>query len=148
MTPLLLQVLGPHDRLHGIHNRFVSGGSTPGDVGLVLLLGAAFVAFLYVLFRMQRRWRRKEIDNSGKLFRTLLLDLGLSPADRSLLMAVARDRRLTEPAILLLGPSPFWRHVRPWSDAQPGRRRPGPEVVERLATRLFGRPSEMQNSGE
>jgi len=147
VTPLLLQAIGPQDRLHGIHNRFVDGGSSPGDVALVLLSAAAFVAFLYVLYRLQRKLSRKEIDNSGKLFRTLLLDLGLSPADRSLLMAVARDRKLAEPSILLLGPSLFWHHVRPWSEAQPDRRRPPSASVERLATRLFGRPAEQHEAG-
>jgi hypothetical protein len=148
VTPLLLQTIGPQDRLHGIHNRFTDGGSSAGDVALVLLLAAAFVAFLYVLYSLQRQFTRKEIDNSGKLFRTLLLDLGLSPADRSLLMAVARDRQLAEPSILLLGPSPFWRHVRSWSEAQPDRRRPPLDALDRLAVRLFGRPPEAQTPGE
>ncbi len=139
MRSLLLQAIAPQDRLHGIQDRFVGGGSSPAEVAVTLLLMVAFVAFLCVLYRLQRRWNRKEIDDSGKLFRTLLLDLGLSPVDRSLLMAVARGRELAEPTILLLSPSLFWRHVRPWSDAQPVRRRPSSDAVDRLAVRLFGR---------
>jgi hypothetical protein len=140
MTPLLLQTLGPRVRLGGIHDRFAGGGSSPGDMGMVLLLAAAFITFLYVLYCLQRRLSRREIDNSGKLFRTLILDLGLSPVERSLLMNVARDGRLAEPTILLLGPGPFWRYVRPWLEGRPRRRRPKPEVVDRLVTRLFGHP--------
>jgi hypothetical protein len=105
--------VSPPDRLLGIRDRFADGGGW-GDMALTLLGLAAFVAFLFVVFAIQRRIHRKEIDNPRKLFRTLMTQLGLTVRQRDLLRRMAGDLRLEHPTILLLGPGAYWSHAEQW----------------------------------
>jgi hypothetical protein len=111
---MLGQIVPPRDRLLGIRDRFADGG-TWGEMILTLLGLAAFVAFLFVAFGIQRRVCRKEIDNPRKLFRTLMTQLGLTVRQRDLLRRMAGDLRLAHPTILLLGPGPYWSHAERWT---------------------------------
>lgn len=114
MIGSLGQSVAPPDRLLGIRDRFADGG-TWGEMVLAILGLAAFVAFLFVVFGVQRRVHRKEIDNPRKLFRTLITQLGLTVRQRDLLRRIAGDLRLEHPTILLLGPSIYWSHAEQWT---------------------------------
>lgn len=113
MIPLLLQIITPKDRLTGIRQE-LSDGSSPGEVFLVLLGLAAFIGLLYALYVLQRRRRRREIDDSGKLFRALLAELQLTVPQRDVLRRVARDLAVPEPTVLLLAPQLYWAYGEKW----------------------------------
>jgi hypothetical protein len=108
------QVVPLPDRLLGIRDRFADGG-TWGDMVLTLSGLAAFVVFLFVVFGVQRRVHRKDIDNPRKLFRTLMTQLGLTVRQRDLLRRMAGDLRLEHPTILLLGPGAYWSYAEQWT---------------------------------
>ena len=136
MNRLLMQALTPMERLSGIQDR-LSEGSTLGDILLTLLGLAAFVAFLYVVFDLQRRLRRTEIDDSRKLFRSALVELGITVRQRDLLRRIAGDLHLPEPTVLLLGAGIYWSHARRWMAELPSKQSQTRVEIEQLAALLF-----------
>jgi hypothetical protein len=137
---LLGQTVTARDRLRGIENRLSDGG-TIGDLLPVLLGAAAFGALLYLLFVLQRRARRQEIDDPGQLFRTLLLDLNVPVRQRDLLRRIARERRLPNPAVLLIARPAFRNHTQSWLAAQEKRRTSVQEDLAHLESLLFRGPA-------
>jgi hypothetical protein len=142
MTGLLLEMTTPRERLTGIRTE-LSDGSTPGEICLLLLSLATFIALLYILYRVQREQRRPEIDDSRKLFRTLLTDLGLPVPHRDVLRRVVRDLNLVEPAVMLLAPRLYWAHAQKWLEGNPARER-SRVMLTRVAAFLF--PAESDNA--
>lgn len=136
MNRLLMQALTPKERLSGIQDR-LSDGSSLGDIFLTLLGLAAFVAFLYAVFGLQRRLRRTEIDDSRRLFRSALVELGITVRQRDLLRRIAGDLRLPEPTVLLLGSGIYWSHARRWMAEFPSKQPQTRAETEKLATLLF-----------
>lgn len=136
MNRLLMQALTPKERLSGIQDR-LSDGSTLGDIFLTLLGLATFVAFLYIMFGLQRRLRRTEIDDSRRLFRSALVELGITVRQRDLLRRIAGDLRLPEPAVLLLGSGIYWSHARRWMAEFPSKQPQARAEMEKLAAMLF-----------
>ena len=136
MNRLLMQALTPKERLRGIQDR-LSDGRSLGDIVLTLLGLAAFVACLYVVFALQRRLRRTEIDDSRRLFRSALVELGITVRQRDLLRRIAGDLRLPEPTVLLLGSGIYWSHARRWTAEFPSKQPQTRAEMEKLATLLF-----------
>lgn len=140
MNRLLVQILTPRERLFGVRER-LSEGSTSGEIVLTFLGLAAFLLFLYIVFGVQRRHRRTEVDDSRKLFRSLLTDLGLTVRQRDLLRRIAGDLRLQEPSVLLLAPAIYWSHAQQWMADFPNRQPNARAEFEKLAAVLFPQAS-------
>jgi hypothetical protein len=134
------QVVSPPDRLLGIRDRFADGGGW-ADMVLTLLGLAVFVGLLFVVFEVQRRIRRKEIDHPRKLFRTLMTQLGLTVRQRDLLRRMARELRIEHPTILLLGPGIYRSYAERWTSQSARQPATIHTELDQLARVLFP-PSE------
>jgi hypothetical protein len=135
---LLLQLTTPKERLSGIRQELTEG-SSPGDVCLVLLGIAAFIGLLFALYTLQRQRQRTQIDDSGKLFRTLLSELQLTVPQRDVLRRIARDLALTEPTVLLLAPQLYWSYAEKWLSRDGPRSNRHRTELKKAATMLFPR---------
>jgi hypothetical protein len=136
MIGTLGQIVSPPDRLLGIRDRFADGGAWANMV-LALLGLAAFVGLLFVMFEVQRRIRRKEIDHPRKLFRTLMTQLGLTVRQRDLLRRMARELRLEHPTILMLGPGIYRSYAEQWTSQHARQPATVHAELDQLARALF-----------
>ncbi len=141
MTPLLLQ----SDQLplfyQAVREQF-NQGSTFGSILVVLAGLVALVTAVYFLNRWdQKATAHSEPSDAQRLFRDLVVRLGLNDSQRHLLDAVAKDLRLKNPTVLLLSERAFDRHVQEWAARGKGRPALGPaereQIVSRMRSRLF-----------
>ncbi len=129
----------PLDRIHGIRDRFSTGGSTQGFI-LVLLAMAGLFVLLYALARMLRRLRRRQTDNPRKLFHEVIRHLPLTIPQRELLRRIARDLGLEHPTVILLSPQIFHTHANQWMAATRNANATTRERLTALAQTLYARP--------
>jgi len=139
MTPILLQA----DRLplfyQAVREQFNQGG-TFGSILIVLAGLVALVSLAYFLNRLeQRATAHSEPSDAQRLFRDLVVRLGLNDSQRHLLDAVAKDLRLKNPTVLLLSERAFDRYVQEWSVRQKDRPPLGPAEREQIVSRMRGR---------
>lgn len=109
---LAQQIAPPLERLHGIRDRFVEGGSAGGvlaALGAVILL----ILLVYLAVALKRRETRVE-SRPDRLFEDLLREVVHSPQQRHLLRRIAGDLKLPHPAVLLMSTDIFEKHVQEW----------------------------------
>ena len=112
MIALIAQVAPPLERLHGIRDRFVQGGSAAGV--LAALAGvAAIIVTVYALVAWRRRSTRVE-HSPDQLFEDLLREVVSSPQQRHLLRRIARDQKISQPAVLLMNATILERYAHTW----------------------------------
>jgi hypothetical protein len=139
MITLLMQAPSSWDRLWAIRQELVQNDSW--QAGALMGLGIlAFFLLLYLASAFERRRARTDIDDSRKLFRSLLAQLELTVRQRDLLRRLVRDLRLQEPAIVLLAPELFWSHVDLWLSQSQRRNTAVGTEFDALAARLFAAP--------
>lgn len=113
-----------------VRDQFVKGGSLTA----VLLVMGVLAAVLLAVYFLTARQRSKVVDARRalptQLFTDILADLDLTEPQRHFLVGVATSLHLKEPAVILLSPVVFDRHVEKWQadDSSAGgafRRDPG-----------------------
>jgi hypothetical protein len=138
MTLLLLEPQLTETQ-RAVRDQFLKGGSLTA-VLLVLALLAAVVLVVYYLTMRQRSTvvdARRALPT--QLFTDILAKLDLTPQQRHLVGAVATALRLENPAVILLSPAVFDRHVKEWqaNDSSAGgepRRDPASGHLEGLGS--------------
>ena len=141
MTLAMLLQTTPAQRLEALQQRFSRSG-TWGDAILPLVGAIALFALLWLLYSLQRRRQRADIDHPGKLFRRLVQRLDLSTPQRHLLYRMAAELRLPNPSVLLLGGQVFETQARLWLAIGRGSRPGNSRRIAELGRRLFpGRPT-------
>jgi len=137
MVGVLLQTDRLPDFFQAVRAQFNKGG-TLGSMLIVLASLTALVLLAYFLNRLeQKATTHTEPSDAQRLFRDLLVRLGLTEAQRQLLDAVAHDLRLKNPTVLLLSESLFDHHVQEWAGRQKVRTTEREQVVSRMRSRLF-----------
>lgn len=103
------------DRMQeSIYEQFRQGGSLY-EALLVVLAILAVVAAVFFAQRWQDRRRAAAAPNDPEgLFTELMEHLGLADGQRAFLRELALELRLPNPAVLLLCPLLFDRHVEDW----------------------------------
>ena len=132
---ILLQVKGM-DLFDSLRQRFAAGGDWTDAVVVLLAFGVLF-SLLLAGHTLHRR-RRGEQCRPKQLFRRLLLRLDLSVPQRDLLRRLATDRRLDNPAVLLLSRGIFESHASQWADGALGRSEETARRLQELTIKLFG----------
>jgi len=133
-TMVLLQTTDNWERLNALQERFVRGGSWVG--ALLALVGLAVaIGLLVLLYLLQQKRRRGDVDNPGKLYRGLLAGLELSVPQRDFLWHLARDLQLEHPTVLLLGRGIYHTHTQRWLAIH--NRPENVRQIEELAVKLF-----------
>jgi len=112
MISVLAQNAPPIDRLKGIQDRFVEGGSSTG-VLLALLGIAMFLGLAYAIVEF-RKHRSRVLYSPDRLFERLLREIIGSQQQRHLLRRIARERQLPHPAVLLLSADLLESHAKEW----------------------------------
>ena len=147
MIPALLQ-LNPPDRLEAVQRYLNREGSVHGLV-LTLLGFAAFGILVLILHRLHRRTRAGDVDRPRRLFRKLIPRLGVSVPQRGLLLRIASDLRLPNPAVLLLGRRVFEARARQWlavaSARNPRLERRLADLADALFPRAYGEATSTNN---
>lgn len=122
--------------LKPIREQFERGGSVGSILG-VLLVTALLVFLVYALTQwLHNRSPQSDRNNPRKLFGSLTDKLGLDPSERSVLMRMAYELRLSHPTVLLLSPMLFDDSLARWGAGKSGRVQG--EQVGRIRTKLFG----------
>jgi hypothetical protein len=146
MTLTTLLQTTPTQRLEALQQRFSRGG-TWGELVLPLVGVAALFALLSLLYSLQKRRQRADIDHPGKLYRRLVQRLGLSAPQRDLLYRMAADLRLPNPSVVLLGRRIFDTHAQRWLATGRATRPDSPQRIAELADSLFpGQPASDQGA--
>lgn len=102
-----MTLLAQHNPLRYAHERFARGGSWTEFLGAMLAIGV-ILGLLILVQRRQNRRARGHIENDpGKLFRTVLGQLGLGVVSRDILRRMARDLELEHPTTLIMSPDIF-----------------------------------------
>ena len=133
-----VNIAAPLERVHGIRDRFATGGSTT-DVMQVLVLLAVGLLVLYLAAVLWQHHRRRQINNPRRLFGEVLRQLPLSVAQRDLLRRIARELGLDHPAALVLSPQVFRSHANRWMSASHSANQVTRERLDGLAQALFPR---------
>ncbi len=90
-------------------------GEKQQQVMTIILFSMSLVLLLWLISRIQSRLAMPQASHRPwRVFRELLKHHGLSLSDRLLLAAVARSRRIKQPALLLLSPGLFSQHATQW----------------------------------
>ncbi len=111
---LLAQADRLDDFQRAVREQFAKSGSL-GDFLILWSVLIAFVIFCRVLWRLQQRITGGvERNDPRKLFTHTLKRLGLTPAERRCLHAVARAAALDHPTAMLLGPALFDQASNAW----------------------------------
>lgn len=115
MAAVQLQATGLTEAQRAVRDHFQEGGSI-GSVLLVVGVVAGVILAACWLARRQRRRAQKHAprDDPDRLFGDLLRGLALTAPQRGLLDTVAKELRLRNPAVILLSPTLFDRHVDQW----------------------------------
>ena len=99
------------DVQRAVQEHFQRGGSK-WTVLIILAILAGIILTTYLLTRRQERRTGATIANDPMgLYRDLLTDLNLTAPQRKLMERAARDAHLPHPAVILLSPEVFSRHV-------------------------------------
>ena len=133
-----VNIAAPLERVHGIRDRFATGGST-ADVMQVLVLLAVGLLLLYLVTVVLQHYRRRQINNPRKLFGEVLCQLPLSVAQRDLLRRIARELGLDHPAVLVLSPQVFRSYSNRWMSASRSANQVTRQRLDELAQALFPR---------
>ena len=133
-----VNIAAPLERVHGIRDRFATGGSTT-DVMQVLVLLAVGLLLLYLAAILWQHHRRRHINNPRRLFGEVLRQLPLSVAQRDLLRRIARELGLDHPAVLVLSPQVFHSYSNRWMSASCSANQVTRERLDELAQALFPR---------
>ena len=126
------------DVQRAVQEHFQRGGST-WTVLIILGILAGIILTTYLLTRRQERRTGATIANDPMgLYRDLLTDLNPTAAQRKLMERVAKTANLAHPAVILLSPRVFSRHVESRSTAST-RTTPqaDPQLVAQLKETLF-----------
>lgn len=114
MITLLLPEPQLTETQRAVRDWFQEGGS----VTAVLLVMAVLAAVLLVVYFLTARQRSTVVDARRalptQLFTDLLAKLDLTARQRHLVVAAATALRLENPAVILLSPAVFDRHVEEW----------------------------------
>ena len=132
-----LQVTGLTEAQRAVRDHFQGGGSI-GSVLLVVVVVAGIVLVACCVAWIQRRRTRKHapIRDPKRLLGDLLEGLSLTASQRRLLERVAKDLRLENPAVLLLSPTLFDRHMDRWRALnRPSHRDAGRRGEDQTVTR-------------
>ncbi|GJM26615.1 MAG: hypothetical protein DHS20C16_30300 [Phycisphaerae bacterium] len=132
------ETVAPIDRLHGIRDRFATGGSV-ADFVLVITLILLALAALYGIMHWGMRRRRGAFFNPRKLFDKTLRSLSLRVDQRDLVRKIARDLRLQHPTVLLLSPQLLNLYGNQWMSATDNVTDSQRTQLDDLSTHLFGR---------
>jgi hypothetical protein len=130
--------IAPIDRLHGIRDRFATGGSI-ADFVLAITLILVGLALLYGVMRWGAKRRSGVFYNPQKLFDKSLRTLGLRVDQRDLVRKIARDLRLEHPTVLLLSPQLLNLYANQWMSATKTATEAQREQIDTLSTHLFSR---------
>jgi len=94
-----------------VQEHFQRGGST-STVLIILGILVGIILTTYLLTRRQERRTGVTITNDPMgLYRELLTDLNLTAPQRKLMERAAKEAGLPHPAVILLSPKAFSRHV-------------------------------------
>lgn len=143
MTP---DLLAQFDRLtefqRAVRDHFREGGSVTSL--LLVLLGIVGVVVLVRILspRSSRTEEPERLDEPREVFLALLNELELMPRQRRLLNRVATELELEHPAVLVLCPALFDRHLAAWQkraalNGEVVGDLADPELVRKLRKRLF-----------
>lgn len=114
MITLLMAEPELTETLQAVSDQFRKGGSLTG----VLLVMAVLAVVVLVVYYLTMRQRSTVVDTRRalptQLFTDLLAKLDLTQRQRRLLDAVATSLHLKDPAVILLCPALFDRHVEQW----------------------------------
>ena len=136
MTPILAQIKAPPERIYGIRDSFVLSDTFVDLVfaffGVVLVLAIGFL-----ILRVVHRRQHRRVYHPRKLLGEMLRATGLSAAERDLLRHIARELRLSHPAILLLSPHVFHSHANRWMSVTRAANTQTRARLDRLAAALF-----------
>lgn len=128
-----------------VRDRFQDGGSITTAVLVLVALGLIIYAVFHFSMRQRRALQTTTPFNPQRLFSDLANGLGLTLPQRRFLDSVTRDLQLEQPAVVLLCPGLFDRHVNLWRHhrkSRPGAEEPTPDDhVNALRSVLFPTPS-------
>ncbi len=130
--------VAPIDRLHGIRDRFATGGSI-ADVVLVLTLMLVGLAILYGIMRWGMHRRKGAFFSPRKLFDKTIRSLSLRVDQRDLVRQIAKDLRLKHPTVLLLSPQLLNLYSNQWMSATNNVTESQREQIDNLTNYLFGK---------
>jgi hypothetical protein len=141
-TVMLLQTDGLTEVQRAVRDRFQEGGSSVAALLVMLVLAAVVLVAYLVTLRQRQTHALTTRPDPRKLFNGLLSKLNLTPPQRRLLNTVANARGLKHPAVILICPALFDRHVaksqtRPRHDRSKGSNAPPPDVVAETRAVLF-----------
>lgn len=97
-----------------VRDQFQKGGSLTAVVLVMALLAAVVLVAYYLTMRQRSTVVDTRRALPTQLFTDLLAKLDLTQRQRRLLNAVATSLRLKDPAVILLCPAVFDRHVEEW----------------------------------
>lgn len=143
MTP---DLLAQFERLtvfqRAVRDHFREGGSATTLLLILLGIGGVLLLVRVLSPRGSRKPEPEAFDEPLDVFTALMNQLALTPPQRRLLNQVAADLRLEHPAVLLLCPALFDRHLATWQKraalaGQVVGDLADPELVRKLRRRLF-----------
>ncbi len=124
-----------------VREQFQEGGSIATVLIVLVILGTIFITVFYLSIRQRRALQTTTPADPRRLFFDLANGVGLSVLQRDLLESVTRDLRLEHPAVVLLCPGSFDRHLAQWQrqrKRQPTPAKPPPDdLVSGLRDTLF-----------
>ena len=130
--------IAPIDRLHGIRDRFATGGSI-ADFILAITVILVGMALLYGVMRWGLQRRRGAIYSPRKMFDKALRTMNLRVEDRDLVRKIARELRLPHPTVLLLSPQLLNLYGNQWMSATKNVTESQREKIDNLSNHLFGK---------
>lgn len=130
--------IAPIDRLHGIRDRFATGGSI-ADFILAVTLILVGLALLYGVMRWGMRRRSGAIYSPKKMFDKALRTVNLRVEERDLVRKIARELRLQHPTVLLLSPQLLNLYGNQWMSATKNATESQREQIDKLSNHLFGK---------
>ncbi len=130
--------VAPIDRLHGIRDRFATGGSI-ADFILAITLILVALAALYGIMRWGMRRRQGAFYNPRKMFEKTIRALSLRVDQRDLVRKIAKDLRLKHPTVLLLSPQLLNLYGNQWMSATNNATESQREQIDTLSAHIFSK---------
>ncbi len=123
MITLLLPEPQLTETQRAVRDQFLKGGSLTAVLFVMVVLAAVVLVVYYLTVRQRSTVVDARRALPTQLFTDLLANLDLAVPQRHLLEAVATSLHLKDPAVILLSPVVFDRHVEEWqaSDSSAGR---------------------------
>ena len=100
---------------NGVQQHFTRGGSLAGPLYAILAMAALAVLLWFVHQVQQQTWTDRTIDDSKKLFRSIVRRLKLTVPQRDLLYRMTRDLPIEHPTLLLISPRAFADYTDRWT---------------------------------